>query len=695
MAEQLVQNQTGENPNVAIDDVQRAIHEIQVYQAELELQNQELRSVQTELENSRNKYYELFDLAPIGYFLVDRQYRVVEVNMAGLAQLEYPRAEIKNKPFLNFVSTKDHQRAIAFLDSIESEHRPHHFFADIRSRNNVIRNTRIDALLTDSRIEHTRKILLTVTDLSELNKTQVALQESESLYRSLVHSSADHIFMLSSDGYFLASNDRVAHFGLSAGKQLAGHNITDVYSSAESPHFIEQLNLVITTQKPVTFEHRVHINGRAHHHVNRLYPIYKKKVLSYIGGISQDITQLKQAQIEKEKLQVQLRQAQKMESIGTLAGGIAHDFNNILASILGFTELALEDVEMGTQLEDSLQEVHMAGKRAQELVNSILTFARQTDERVAPIRVDKIIKEVIKLLRYSMPATIDIEHDIPSTSLIMGNATQIHQIVMNLCTNGAQAMDEDGGRLKLVLRDAHLETDDEVTQLGLPTGDYLILEVSDTGKGIPPDIIDSIFEPYFTTKSLGDGTGMGLSLVHGIVESHGGKVTVKSRLGEGAVFTVYLPITRTTSKDQILALEKLPKGSEHILLLDDDAAVAKMGSRLLESLGYCVTTQTSSLKALEVFRSGAASFDLVLTDMTMPQMTGDKLALELKNIRRDIPIILCSGYSKKIDDIDMSEIGIDTLITKPFRVSQLAQDIRKVLDEAKTKYPSETSTHRS
>ena len=386
---------------------------------------------------------------------------------------------------------------------------------------------------------------------------------------------------------------------------------------------------------------------------------------------------------ERIKLDNQLRNNQKLEAIGNLAGGIAHDFNNILSSIIGFTELSLEDVEKGTSIEGNLQEVYTAGKRAKDLVRQILAFSRQADEELKPIRVQPIVKEVLKFIRASIPTTIQIKPSIESDSLIMGDATQIHQVLMNLCTNAAFAMEDKAGILEVALNDFTVDGTASGENLDLPVGDYIEIRVSDTGAGIKPEIMDKIFEPYFTTKGLGEGTGLGLSMVHGIVESYGGRVSVDSTWGQGTTFTIYLPVARGERIHLPDELEILPSGTEHILFIDDEVPIAKMGGQILERLGYSVTTRTSSYEALELFKSKPDDFDLVVTDMTMPNMTGDKLAVELRKIRPDTPIILCTGYSKKIPEDLIAEIGIKAFTYKPIVRADLAKTVRKVLDEAK------------
>ncbi len=386
---------------------------------------------------------------------------------------------------------------------------------------------------------------------------------------------------------------------------------------------------------------------------------------------------------EKKQLQVQLQQSQKLESIGNLAGGIAHDFNNILSSIIGYTELAFDEVAKGIPLEGYLQEIYTAGTRARDLVKQILAFARQSDEKRKPIRIDSIAKEVLKLIRSTIPSSIEIRESINSQSLILGNPSHVHQLLLNLCTNASQAMEETGGILEIGLEDVEYDDSPGHALPKMKSDNYIKITVSDTGMGIAPNIIDSIFEPYFTTKGVGKGTGMGLALVHGIVESYGGTISVKSELGKGTIFSVFLLVTKKHEDYLPYKEETLPSGSERILFVDDEASIAKIGGKVLERLGYSVTTRTNSVEALDLFQSKPGHFDLIITDMTMPKMTGEKLAAELMKTRANIPVILCTGYSNMISDEEATKMGIKAFAYKPFVKADLAKTVRKVLDDTK------------
>lgn len=406
-----------------------------------------------------------------------------------------------------------------------------------------------------------------------------------------------------------------------------------------------------------------------------------KELSAKTVALEKEILEHDKSEQKKKELENKLLQAHKMESIGTLAGGIAHDFNNILSSILGFTELAIGEVQKGTVLENDLQEVYAGGKRAKELVARILTFARQSDEQPKPVKIHTIADEFITFIRSTIPSTIEIQTNLESDSLILGNQTQLHQILMNLFTNAAHSMEPHGGTIELYVNDLSIEESTGLKSVGLIPGKYVEIIVKDTGSGISSDIIGQIFDPYFTTKKVGEGTGMGLSMVHGIVESYNGKINVQSQPGIGSTFSLYFPVIEGSVEQKPYVSEKLPTGTERILFVDDEESIAKMVSQMLTRLGYTVTNRTSSLDALELFRKTPDSFDLVITDMTMPGMTGDTLAFEIKNIRPDIPIILCTGYNKKLYESSALDNAVEVLIHKPLVQSKLVKMIRSILDE--------------
>ncbi|MDH3877577.1 MAG: ATP-binding protein [Desulfobacterales bacterium] len=382
------------------------------------------------------------------------------------------------------------------------------------------------------------------------------------------------------------------------------------------------------------------------------------------------------------KYERQLQQVLKIQAIGTLAGGIAHDFNNILFPIVGYTELTMDEVPDDSVAHNNLEEVLKAAHRAKDLVQQILTFSRQSGLERKPVKVHLIIKEALKLLRASIPASIEIINNIDDDCHpVMGDATQIHQVIMNLCTNAYQAMQDKGGTLEVNLSEVDVGYEETVKKIGMQPGKHLQLLVRDEGCGMDAIVLDRIFEPYYTTKEQGKGTGLGLSVIHGIVKNHRGDISVTSSPGKGTTFKVYLPITEDA--DIVTELEPsngAAKGNERILLIDDEEQIVSMEQQMLENLGYEVTARTDSTEALKEFSLQPQNFDLVITDMTMPQMTGDELAQKLLDIKPDIPVILCTGFNEDITEEKALAMGIQKFVMKPVIKNDLATTIRTVLD---------------
>ncbi len=385
---------------------------------------------------------------------------------------------------------------------------------------------------------------------------------------------------------------------------------------------------------------------------------------------------------ERQKLEERLRHLQKMEAIGLLAGGIAHDFNNLLGALMGYTELAVMDIPDGSPTKSYLMKVLSVAEQAKNIIKQILTFSRKQEEEKTLIYLSDVVKEALILLRSTLPATIEIRPELEEGLLpIIANPTQISQVIINLCSNAAYAMREKGGILRIALKEVVIDADGTNSPVMAP-GKYQLLSTSDTGTGIPPEIMKRIFEPYFTTKKQGEGTGMGLAMVHGIVHSHGGDITVSSEPGIGTTFQVYLPVTgeepaTVPGKPQS---QPLPGGNERILFVDDEDTLVDIWERMLTKLGYRVVTRTNCLEALEMFRSDPDRFDLVITDQTMPHMTGIRFTVELKAIRPDIPVILCTGFSEEIDEENYKTRGVSGFVMKPIVLEKIARTIRRVFE---------------
>lgn len=387
---------------------------------------------------------------------------------------------------------------------------------------------------------------------------------------------------------------------------------------------------------------------------------------------------------ERYSMEERLRQSQKMEAIGTLAGGIAHDFNNILGIIVGNTELAMFDLPEWNPAQESLKEIREASLRARDLVNQILLFARQKEHKISTIRLGPIVKECLKMLRASIPTMVEIrsriDENIPA---VAADPSQIQQIIMNLSTNAGQAMESEGGILDIIMDSVTLDEPLATVAGTLPQGSYVRLQVRDNGSGISSEDIEHVFDPFFTTKGIGEGTGLGLAVVHGIVQDRNGGILVESAEGEGTSFIVYLPASEEDSVEEEAPRESvLPRGSARVLFVDDEAMIRKLGRRMLERQGYEVETRASGLDALERFEQDPERFDLVVTDMSMPGLRGDKLAAEMLKIRPGIPVVLCTGFSNQISEEKARELGIRAFVMKPLTAQELANTVRQVLDES-------------
>ena len=398
-----------------------------------------------------------------------------------------------------------------------------------------------------------------------------------------------------------------------------------------------------------------------------------KEILGYFS-VKRDVTEIR-------RLESELRQAQKMEAIGTLAGGIAHDFNNILSALMGYAELAQMRAENNPKLTRNLDEVIEAAERARDLVKQILTFSRKDSQEKKPLQVSAIAKEALKLLRSSIPSTIEIKQDFSSQGLVLADPTQIHQIFMNLCTNGYHAMRETGGILTVSLQEIDITGDDFIPGIDLSPGKYLQIEVTDTGQGMDAETQKRIFDPYFTTKKTQEGTGLGLAVVHGIILSHHGQIAVYSEEGKGTSFHVYLPLVEESrqTKGEIDEQAVIQGKNEHILFVDDEEKLVHVAEESFPVSGYQITAHTNPLIALENFKKQPDKYDIIITDMTMPGMTGIELADKIKKMRPDMPIILCTGYSELVSREEVLSTGIKKYLQKPVTMKTLVKIVGEIL----------------
>ncbi len=524
-------------------------------------------------------------------------------------------------------------------------------------------------------------------DLEEQQKYQQNLEVDERRYRQLLESTKTIPWELdlttNKFTYFGAQAEEVLGYPVNSWKNL------ETWSQRIHPQDVNEAVNYCQTMSSQGKDHQfvyraIHADGSIRWIHNIISVVEDTGGPKRLVGFLHDITELKNSEKEREELHQQLRQSYKMEAIGTLAGGIAHDFNNILAAILGYAEMALTDIPEKSQAYNSINQVLTAGNRAKMLVEQILAFSRKETMERQVVSLPSLINEGLTLLRASIPTTIKITEDIQlQEANILASPVQIQQILINLGTNAAHAMEEHGGFMEIELSEATLSENDLSNTPGLFPGDYVCLTIRDTGTGISENHLDRIFDPYFTTKSVGKGSGMGLAVVHGIVKSHDGMITVDSKLHTGTTVNIYFPLVEST-KDTAETTDdssQLPCGDEHILIVDDETEVLNITKLRLERLGYNTTTTCSSNKALELYRDDPQAYDLVISDQTMPDLTGDKLARQLKKIRPDVSVIICSGYSLTLDQNSAKAIGIKAFIQKPTTTKELAMTIRKILDE--------------
>jgi PAS domain S-box-containing protein len=529
-----------------------------------------------------------------------------------------------------------------------------------------------------------KKMLALEGEIKERKATESALYESREQYRDLFDSISDCIFTHDLDGHFLTANRATAQMLGYDPEALKGRLVSDFLILEERRKFHDTY-LPQIQQQGVLKGVSIYLSrdGTENHMEYRNVLVDKDEGQPYISAVGRDITESIMAKAELQKLEKQLIHMQKMEALGTLAGGIAHDFNNILSAIIGYTELVSLEIPEGSQAKKNLQETLTGCQRATDLVQQILIFCRQSKQERMPVDISPMVKEVIKLLKATLPSTIEIRLQQESNNgIVEADPTQIHQVLMNLCTNAAHAMRAKGGVLKIKLSKLELDDVSAKFDADLTAGSYIRLTVSDTGHGMPQEFISRIFDPYFTTKEKGEGTGLGLAVVHGIVRSFNGAITVYSEPDKGTMFNVYLPRYRgDESFTKIKPSQQLPAGRECILLIDDELPLVNIGKQMLERLGYEVVTQTSSRDAFELFSRKPQRFDLVITDMTMPNMTGLELSNKIMTIQPNIPIILSTGFSEFVDEDTAKEMGIRAFVMKPFLMSEMANMIRKVLDE--------------
>lgn len=503
-------------------------------------------------------------------------------------------------------------------------------------------------------------------DITDLKQTEEALRRSEIRFRELIEQLPEALLVVSPKGQTRFMNKAAEAFFEESRDQFTGI----------------RLGLPLEIPEPAEIEVIIGKEKSKYAEVRTVHSQWEGKPAIIVS--LRETTEQYHSRIHQQQLEMQLQQSQKMESIGVLASGIAHDFNNILSAILGYGELAKEEVCNLQSHGEYLQQIIIAGLRAKELTSQILTFSRQAPQEVNRIEVASMVKEVCKLLRATLPANITIKTQLDDHIAVMADATQLHQVLMNLCTNAWHAMQESGGTLTIALRRSTIDETFASHHPGLLPDNYICLSVQDTGEGMSEHVRSRIFDPFFTTKKKQQGTGMGLAVVHGIVKGHGGTIAVETELGKGTRFDVYLPEVKCNECGVNLSDTSDPtiNGNESVLFVDDEVPIIQLSKAILERLGYQVTTCQDGKEALALFEAKPDKFDILITDMAMPGMTGLRLASEIRRLRPDIPVVLCTGFSNRLEGQTPDELNVDEVLCKPVVKSQMGRTIRNLLDKA-------------
>lgn len=623
----------------------------------------EKKRIEEDLKESEERYRALFLQNPNPIAIIDTKGNFLDANETYVDFVETPREKLLTMNAFDYSPKRkkakqlgEHEPVWKYGGTLETEYFVNGNIKLLELHISPICYRGIDAVIGVGK------------DITEQKRAENALRESEEKYRSMMESMSDATHICSSDLRVEYMNPAMRE---RVGKDLTGelchvaiHGLDERCSWCAHDRIMkgESIKSELKTDAGEVF------------FVSRSPVFHTNGTVSQLS-VYRDITEMR-------KLERRVHQAQKMESIGNLAGGIAHDFNNILFPIIGMSELLLDDLPLQGLQRENVEEILKAGKRGRDLVNQILAFSRQSEKKLMPIRVQSVLKEVLHLVRATIPSYVDIRQDIQTdTGMVMADPSQIHQVAMNIMTNAYHALAAGGGEIAVGLKEAPLG-DPEAQEINLDPGSYVCLSISDTGRGISADHIGRIFDPYFTTKEQGKGTGLGLAVAYGIVKEHSGEIKAKSGIGKGSTFDVYLPVIEKPERQETTdRTTPHAGGRERLLVVDDEEPIVKLEKKMLERLGYHVTTHANSLDALEAFKANPYSFDLIISDMSMPHMTGDEFAKEVKLIRREVPVIICTGFSERIDAAKARAIGVSGFLMKPFVQSEIAETVRSALDD--------------
>ncbi|MBM9520967.1 PAS domain S-box protein [Desulforhopalus vacuolatus] len=635
---------------------------------------------ETALRESEELYKSLFKNNQSAMLLIDPEtLKIVDANPAAISYYGWSHKELIKKKITD-INILSKEETIQEIQKSKNQQQ-NHFFFNHRLSNREIRNVEV---YSGPITVNERDLLYSIVhDITEQKQMEKDLKEKTQTLNDILENAGDGICV----SYNISEwpNVKFSHWNPRM-TSITGYTLEEInqfgwyqkiYPDSETQQkAIERMTSMLQGKNIVAEEWTIVDKEKNIKTLSISTTILKtEENRTYVLGIMQDIS-------ERKSQEEQLRQSHKMESIGTIAGGIAHDFNNILYMIIGNVELALEDIPNWNPAYTNLEEIKSAGLRAAGIVKQLLNFSRKADLELKPIGIVTVINDALKLLRSTIPTTIEFRKHLPPAEItILADPIQINQVLINICTNAAQLMEDTGGVFEVSVTSVILNEEANGDYLNFSAGNYVKITLTDTGPGIPHNIIDRIFDPYFTTKEIGKGSGMGLSIVHGIVKNHNGIISVESVPGKGTTFTILFPVINEKPIMEIKKTEGILYGTEIILFVDDEQTITEMMQKVLERLGYRVETTMNPIEAIEMFQSKPDMFDLVISDMTMPQMTGSKLSKKLKEIRSDIPIIICTGHSSLINEEKAKELEIAAYVMKPVSMLEIAKTIREVLDK--------------
>lgn len=707
----------GPEETYSSNQIRVLINDLLVHQTELQAQNEELQRAHAELEESRNRYYILYNSSPVFYLSLDKDGLVTEINLTGTTMLGLERDLIIGRPFWQFILSEDRPNCLDLIEKarftgvrqmgevrvLQGLREARHVSMEITPREDsedngtslqvslidITDRKRIEEelcrysedleyIVRERTIELEERNLLLQEEISERKRYEKALRESEEKYRQLVENANEAIVVIQ-NGMLCFINHKASEFSGYTEEELASIPFAELIHPDDRDMVVDRYQRRLRGEEVLSsYDFRMVDKNK-----NTKWLEVNNIGISWQGrpatlNFLMDITDWKKTEQEKELVVEQLLQSQKMEALGRFAGGIAHDLNNILYPIVVNTETLLGDAVQGSESHQMLQEVLDAAYRQKDLVKQILSFSRRSEQKFSPIKIVPLIQETIKFIRSSLPSSIEIwSHVSARTDAIMGDSTQILQVIMNLCKNAADALKSRKGLIEISLDEETVSNHPDMKR-----GDYLRLSVRDTGCGMEPDMLDKIFEPFFTTKTKDKGIGMGLPVVHGIIENHEGAITAKSEPGKGSEFIVYLPKYRGEMLKQATLFENdmLPEGRKKILLVDDEETIINSLQRALQKTGFDVVAEKDATRALVLFNRSPHEFNLVITDLTMPQITGVEFAEKLMDVRPDIPVILCTGLSEGVDEKRMKAAGIREILMKPANLSELRDAVHRAFE---------------